>query len=486
MLPARPHDELMALLRAERHLAALELADRLLARRKSDAQAWLGRARANLGLGRWVDAEADGRAAERLAPTDPWAKLVRGVTLYRLGRMEEAVQVLRDLLSRCPPNQLEVAIALAETLHRAGRDEELEALLEAPGPWQGDPRTALYRARFLSRKDPDQAIELLTATARSGAAGATRRVSGFEAVKLLDRVGRYRDAWSLAVEIHGATTPPFDVGGAVEHVQEQVRALRQPRNPFRAAAPSVEGIAMVVSLPRSGTTLLEQMLDAHPQICGIGEYEGIKVMGDEMLSSGLWPWGLGELPAGLALAMQRRYVDGAVAQLRPGTKWSFDKTLMAWRWLPAIATVLPGTVCFHVARDPRDMAVSLFLSNFNPDANGWTGDLESIRRLIQAERTLLPEALGTLELSHESIVYEDLVADPEGHAARCLKRLGLPMVEAVLHPESNRRSVLTLSHEQVRKPINAGSIGRWRNYAWAFDASWDALATAHEARRSSG
>jgi hypothetical protein len=56
---------------------------------------------------------------------------------------------------------------------------------------------------------------------------------------------------------------------------------------------------------------------------------------------------------------------------------------------------------------------------------------------------------------------------------RCLQRMGLPMEDSVLAPEANARTVLTLSHEQVRKPINRSSIGRWKNYEWAFDKEWD-------------
>jgi hypothetical protein len=100
--------------------------------------------------------------------------------------------------------------------------------------------------------------------------------------------------------------------------------------------------------------------------------------------------------------------------------------------------------------------------------------------VVALERALLPAALSAGGFAHESIVYERLVADPAGHAARCLRLLGLPDDGAVLAPHENRRAVFTLSHEQVRRPINAGSIGRWRNYAFAFDGSWDALAAAHE------
>ena len=146
--------------------------------------------------------------------------------------------------------------------------------------------------------------------------------------------------------------------------------------------------------------------------------------------------------------------------------------------------MLPGTVCLHMARDPRDAAISTFLSYFHPVNDGWTASLASLRRVAEAERAILPRALELLDLPHEALVYEDFVADPAAHAARCLARMGLATDPRVLAPERNERAVFTLSHEQVRRPINASSIGRWRNYAFAFDGSWDALAAAHDARRT--
>jgi hypothetical protein len=146
--------------------------------------------------------------------------------------------------------------------------------------------------------------------------------------------------------------------------------------------------------------------------------------------------------------------------------------------------VLPGAVGLHMARDPRDMAVSLFLSNFHPVSMGWTASVEGIRRVVAAERSLLPQALETLGIPHETVVYENLVDRPAQTVERCLKRMGLSMDPAVLQPERNTRTVHTLSHDQVRKPIHAGSIGRWNNYPWMFDDAWKPLVELHERRRA--
>ena len=193
--------------------------------------------------------------------------------------------------------------------------------------------------------------------------------------------------------------------------------------------------------------------------------------------------GIGMMPRELAQNLQRDYLNGATRFKREGAEWTFDKTLRAWRLLPVIAAALPGAVCFHVARDPRDMAISTFLAYINPTSDGWTANIDSIRRVIEAERSLLPDALDTLGIPNEQIVYENLVADPAEHARRSLARLGLEMEPGVVQPERNTRAVFTLSHEQVKRSINTASIGRWKNYEFAFDDSWRTLAATHDARR---
>jgi tetratricopeptide (TPR) repeat protein len=476
-----PEAQLEQALRRQDWTQAMQVADRLIARSRGSVPGWLARARCNLSLGRLRDAEADLERLARLAPHDPGALLLQGIVHHRLGRSERAVSVLRPLLDRKPPNRVDVAVALAETLHRAARHDEMASLMEREDVCGADPRAALFRARVVSKNDPGAAIAALEGIARSEGSDVLRRITGFEAVRLLDKAGRYREAFDLAAFVHQHTTPRFDVDGLVGRVREQRDLLARGAFPARARVQPVQGVAMVVALPRSGTTLLEQMLDSHPDISGIGEYDGVRTLADGVVASGAWPWGLGNMDA--ARALQDRYLEGARVTQRSGTRWTFDKNLHAWQWLPAVAAVLPGAVCLHVSRDPRDTAISLFLSNFHPVSFGWTRSIEDIRRVAEAERSLLPQALETLEIPHEAIVYEDLVADPVGHARRCLERLGLAMADQVVQPERNQRTVLTLSHEQVRSPINTRSIGRWRHYAWAFEQGWASLAAQHDARR---
>jgi hypothetical protein len=284
--------------------------------------------------------------------------------------------------------------------------------------------------------------------------------------------------------VHRETTPRFDMASmerefeAMHRFLDDVERGALPAN--IAGVPTVENTALVVGLPRSGTTLLEQMLDRHPEISGIGEYEGTWEIRQGLAALGTWPDRLSETPADAATKLARVYLDGANARRRsPGTSsaasWTFDKSLYQWRLLPALGLVLPGAAFIQIERDARDCAISMYLSNFHPKAWGFTGDLASIRRVIELERALVPRAIAVLGLRAIKVRYEDLVAEPEPVIRRVLAFLGLPFDPCVLAPEENRRTVLTLSFEQVRRPINTSAIGRWKNYASAFDASWDAL-----------
>ena len=469
---------------------ALAIADAEVAKSRRSFAGWLGRVRAKLQLGWIAEADADLDELLRLAPGDPQVLLLAGILAQRLGRVDRGIESLTRVLLGGSPYAGEAAVALGETYWFAGRVDEAEAHLARVAAHAADPRLALLRARLLSKRDRPAAIDALRALAAGERSPVLRRAAGFEAVGLLDREGRYREAFDLTAATHADTTARFDLEGLLLDLAEQ-RPLLAKRE--RWAAPRVEpvdDVVLVVGLPRSGTTLLEQMLDWHPEIGGIGEYDGVAILGGEMTALGAWPRRVAMLGPQALAPMRDRYLRGARHLRRDGARLAFDKTLRAWRWLPAVAAALPGTRAIHLARDPRDAAISTFLSYFHPFEDGWTGSLRSIRRVAEAERALLPEALDALALPHQALVYENLVADPAAHATRILDWLGLAHDARVLAPEANARAVFTLSHEQVRQPIHRGSVGRWRNYAFAFEAddakAWADLGAAHDARRTQG
>ena len=471
-----PREAPLALLQqqldAGQYEAAIATADALVVASRRNAAARLGRAHANWNLGRFTDADVDVDECLRLTPSEPQANLLRAQIDQRFGRIGAAIDRLQRLMAVPGPIAIEAGVLLAEVLHFSHRHDALARLMSSKGAWAADPRAGLAAARVTARTDPAAAIDALRRIAVPASGPVLYRLAGFELVQLLDRAGDFRDAFTIASELHAATTPPFDIGGLEQHVQELRALIARPSSQRTPRADPVEGVAIVVGLPRSGTTLLEQMLDRHPAICGIGEYEGIERMGETLVSMGLWPRSLTMVRPATAAQLQAVYTAHLPRLRRTGCAWTLDKTLSAWMWLPAIACLLPGARCLHIERDPRDCAISMFLSHFNPRWYGWMASLPSIQRVMDAHRSVVPEALSALGIPHESMRYESLVDDPTGHAGRCLDLMGLPMDPAVVSPEANPRAVYTLSHEQVRRPINAASIGRWKNYQWAFDSEW--------------
>jgi tetratricopeptide (TPR) repeat protein len=472
-------ERLIASGQAER---AEELATGLMALHRRDPAVWIARGHARLERRRLSQAESDFAQALRLAPSDRRAIVMRAMALHEMNRPDEAIELVRRLVAFGGPEAEEASLMLASILNWAGRGDELAEFVDRGGAWLSNPRAVTFRAQVLAKRDMPAAIALLLEVVDGESSAELRRVVGFQAVVLLDRAGRFREAFDLAARLHRTTGGRFDLPSVRAHVQSQCDAILQGATRVEPAAPAVHGLAMVVALPRSGTTLLEQMLDCHPQVAGIGEYSGLGEIGAALRAAGAWTHGAASPDAALARRLQERYLAGARDRARPGARCLVDKTLAAWMWLPAVAAVLPGTACFHVSRDPRDLAVSQYLGVF--ETNAFNQSMESIREFIALERSILPRMLAALGLRHEAIVYEDMVADPRVVAVRCLGLLGLPMDDAVLAPERNRRLVYTLSNEQVRRSINSSSIGRWKNYEFAFDGSWDELAAQHEARRA--
>ena len=452
---------------------ALPMANNAVQATPRNPAAWFALARAAFGLGRLRKADEAIDRAMRLGSTGHEVLLLRAIVDHRLGRSAAAIDRLRALVAKRAPNATDAAMALAEVLHRADRRDELDHLIAAGGAWLDDPRAAIFTARVTVRTDRAGTIDRLERIARGDGPALVRRIAGFDAVRHLDADAQYRRAFELATHLHATTGSPFDLDGLLADAQAQLALIERGARWFEPRAAPVDGVALVIGMPRSGTTLLEQMLDRHPAIGGIGEYDGINTMGTELVAQGTWPAQLGMLDRGVAERLQADYRAGAAVTRRADARWAFDKSLHTWHWLPGVAAVLPGAVCLRIERDARDTAISMFLSNFHPQSFGWTRSLDSIRRVIAAERALAPRAMQALGIPHEDLRYEALVDRPREHMERVLARLGLPMDEAVLAPEANARTVLTLSHEQVRRSINRSSIGRWRNYEWAFDSAWE-------------
>lgn len=222
----------------------------------------------------------------------------------------------------------------------------------------------------------------------------------------------------------------------------------------------------VVGMPRSGTTLMEQILAAHPSAHGAGERNALAQTFAEL--GGEWESAraiarIAEQPAEIFDKVAQRYLAELHA-LAPGAGRVVDKMPGNFRYLGLVALLLPGARIIHCVRDPRDVGLSIFTFRFlghHPYAHdladlGWyIGEHD---RLMAHWRAVLPNPILTVHLA-------DWVRDFHRTLQSVLEFLALPYDAACERFYDLERDVRTVSRHQVREPVHDRGIGRWRAYA---------------------
>ncbi len=212
----------------------------------------------------------------------------------------------------------------------------------------------------------------------------------------------------------------------------------------------------IVGMPRSGTTLVEQIVASHPDVVGGGE---LNVIGG--LVAG-YPDAVGSL----SQAHIRDLASGVAAQfaaLDDGRARVIDKTPFNFLYLGLIQMLFPAARIVLCRRDRQDVGVSCYFQNFT-DAHPWSTDLADIGRVISAHDRLTDHWRDVLSLSMMEIRYEDLLAEQEAESRRLIEFLGLPWDAGCLNFHQTQRPVLTASNWQVRKPLYKTAMGRSKKY----------------------
>ena len=403
--------------------------------------------------------------------------VLAAVQAHQNGQTEEALRLAARCMRMSDGLDFGGHVVVTEVLYQAGRVDELDEFLKASGEFQSDPRCQIMIARVQRvRKQWTECEETLRRLLATSLSDPLKRICGFELSKCLDAQGRYTESWQAAATAHRETAKPFAIDLLVAALKMTAEISTSELRKIRRASAGIPKTACILGMPRSGTSVLEQMLDSHSQIVGRGESGLPGEIGDAIAKQGGgWPVGVLNVTVDALNQLQALYRDSLRTAVNiPDDIWTIDKTVFPQMQPLVIACVLPDTKVIRIVRDARDNAVSLFLNNLAASW-GWTASLNSISKLLKAERQYVPIICEKLKLDVISLEFEALVAAPEATLRPVLDHLGLPWEAACLRPDLNPRIVQTLSNEQVRRPLNANGIGRWQNYAEQFDASWGAL-----------
>ena len=404
--------------RAARHDPTLAAAMRRLAEFRSDEQ-------------KPAQAERAFRQALALDPSDSqgWCGLAQ--VLEHLGEAEEACRCYDKALSLRPDN----ALALGDYLALAGTDASdvhwgrAERYLDDPAV--GDEAKALIAYGLAKNSRQSGKLEDAVRFAEQANA-ARRRVAGpLDRAELSARVDRI-----IATYGRG-----FFAGRPGGHSDDRP--------------------VFVVGMPRSGTTLAEQILAQHPEAHGVGEIPDLARLAADRAPDAPWRAAAG-MTAAEAEQDAERYLTRLVEEAG-GAAVIVDKSPLNFFHIAFIARLFPQARIVHCRRDARDVALSIWFENFAPTQQ-YATDLEDLAAYQHHYRRLMAHWHAAAPLPILDLDYADLVRDPETEARRLLSFCGLDWEPACLAFHRSARPVQSPSRWQVRAPIHTKSIGRWRDY----------------------
>jgi tetratricopeptide (TPR) repeat protein len=456
-------------------------------------------------LRRPAEADAAYRRALELAPDDLRALSGHGVLLGEMDLVEEPVALFRRAVE-LRPNDVALLHYLAHHLELAGDiagaleviDKALKLAPNAPelrfsrgrclrdiGDFAGAEATfldvlkahpkfapALHALGRLKRlpDDADHRKQLSRLIADTSLPPRHRVQAGFALGDLLDRAGEYDAAFGRFAEANAIYRKSRSAAGESYNRQE-IRAsgdLFESRLASEFARDTdlwsnpTDLPVFVVGMPRSGTTLVEQICASHSQVAGLGESTIIRRLAEVIAAHNVGREHVGDWDASFSRAAADKHA-AELARQAGGARRAVDKTPFNVLRLGLVGGLFPNARVIWCRRDPRDVVVSNHTMYFGT-GNAFSTDLSDC-----AYATRHTDRIGAIwrdqgKLPVLEVVYEDLVADLDTHVRRIIDFLGLDWEPACLNFHQTERHVDTPSSWQVRQPIYSNSVGRWRRF----------------------
>jgi len=414
--------------------------------------------------GRIIEAEMPLRQALKAKPTHLDSQISLGTTLFVLGRLSEARSILEKSL-KLAPRSVDALVALGGVTAREGRFAESETMYrraleidpKAAAGWAG-----LAALRRMTTADADwlRGAQAAISAALEPLAESTLR---YAIAKYYDDTGNFGRAfrsYQRGNELDKLRAQPYDRQAHSRFVDDLVRIYTpEALAAAHAGASDSDRPVFVVGMPRSGTSLTEQIIASHPAARGAGEL-------------GYWNLAVRKHEAALRQALpaeplRRKLASGYASVLaQHGTKaWRVvDKATINSDYLGLIHSIFPRARIIYMRRDPIDTCLSCYFQQFSA-VTSFTLDLSDLahyyrehQRLVAHWRNVLPAG------SFLEVPYEGLVTDQEKWTRRILEFIGLRWDDHCLNYHLTENTVMTASYWQVRQTLYHSSIGRWRNY----------------------
>ena len=426
-----------------------------------------------LGLGRVAEADTAARHLLKIEPENPQTWIVMATVASRFMRQEQALEAYQRAV-QYRPGDVRLLMSIGHVRKSLGQRAESEASYKQVLAADAANAEAWWSLADLKSYtfDDSEVAAMQRLAADWEATGRVRPGDAqlyFALGKALEQRGQYREAFAAYARgnVMRRRDEPYDIE-TFERRAQRIRALfsgaffasrKGGGDPSRAPI-------FIVGLPRSGSTLVEQILASHSQVDGTMELPNIPniVGGFADLAPGHdgYPETVGGAPPAQFAALGSRYI-AETAPLRRGRAHFTDKLPNNFSHVGLIQAILPHATIIDARRHPMDACFSTFKQHF---ASGQTFsyDLGDLGRYYRCYLSLMDHWDEVLPGKVLHVQYEELVRDPEANIRRLLDHCGLPFEPACLSQHETSRAVRTPSAEQVRQPIYTSAVGYWRHY----------------------
>ena len=432
--------------------------------------AYRGLGPALVQLGHLAEADAVTRHLQKIEPASPQTWVTTAAVQIRLMRHEEALEAY-ERASHLKSDEIGLRMSAGHVQKTLGKRSDSEASYKAAlqlDPGLGEAYWSLADLKNYVFSDEEiEAMQQLLARDKRGRSNKAQL--HFALGRAFEQREQYPEAFAHYAQGNALRRldAPFDVA-RFERRCARIRAFFDARFfAVRASCgdPSHAPI-FIVGLPRSGSTLIEQILASHSQVEGTMELPNIlNIVGqfdDLAPDRDGYPETVGRASPAQLTALGGRYL-AETAPLRSGREHFTDKLPNNFSHVGLIHAILPRATVIDARRHPMDACFSTFKQHF-AEGQTFSYDLEDLGRYYCCYLSLMDHWDEVLPGKVLHVQYEELVREPEANIRRLLEHCGLAFEPACLSFHATRRAVRTASAEQVRQPLYTSGVGHWRHF----------------------
>lgn len=407
----------------------------------------------------------------------------RGMALQKMGQYDAALSSYNNALL-LSPGHVDAITGIANVYEKQSEYQKthdmLLPLLESERATVSAAITFAAAARRLGRHD--EAIRIMEKLLlRDNLSLEQRQELHFSLGSLCDDIQRYEQAFRHFEKgntlrpypnIHTSESDYFD---DIIDTFSADRLASLPHSTVRSEKP-----IFIIGMPRSGTTLVEQILASHPDVFGGGELRGVedalnalRLATPDQLA---YPKFAAQLKSSTVDAAAQAYLD-TLSSLSSDSARITDKMPHNFLYLGLIEILFPDATIIHCTRDPLDTCLSVYFHNFNAN-HPYTTDLGTLGRYYNQYLKLMRHWESALTMPIHTVSYEALVSSQEESTRELIAYCGLEWNSKCLQFHENKRVVTTPSYQQVRRPMYKSAIQRWKNYEPYLQPLIDALGSA--------